>query len=137
MIKKVTKQKVVEYQEHDIFCDLCEAVVPVGGAMVTIVPQIVDANGQSTSSSTHIQVCSVDCLTKNVGAAGLVLNTKVFPELRSELQQKPKQRSYDYDTMAKEMANERYVIKKVPGAYVQADAKAVDDLNLWKSLGTR
>ncbi len=84
MIKRVTKERVVEYTENDIICDLCETTVAPGTPMITLTPQIAEADGNRFSGDHKLEVCSVECLTKNVGAAGLVFNTNVFPELRTK-----------------------------------------------------
>lgn len=109
MIKKVNKQRIVEFQEHDIFCDLCEALVPVGAVMITLVPQIAETNGNTHASRDHLQICSVDCLVNKAAAAGLILNTNVFPALRNEMSRDigPRPGPMNYDILLKEMSNKK------------------------------
>jgi hypothetical protein len=82
MIKELTKERVVEYSEKAIICDLCGGEVTPGNIIITLTPAVAQPNAARWHSN-QIDVCSVDCLTKNIGAASLLLNTKVVPELRS------------------------------------------------------
>ena len=87
MVKTTTKQKTIEYESRDIVCDLCEAEVPEGQAIVSIVPAIARNQGTRFNGDElhRIDICSVDCLVKNAAAAGLVLNTKILPDIRGRL----------------------------------------------------
>ena len=131
MIKKVNKQKTVEYVEEDIFCDLCEAVITKDSAMITLVPQIAEAAGRSFADQQKIDVCSVDCLTANIGAAGLVMNTKMFPELRSKQGAMPRALRVGYEDRIKESLNGKYIKPAAVKPYSQAD------IDMWKTLETR
>ena len=110
MIKNTTKKKTVEYESQDVVCDLCETEVPAGQAMITLVPSIEDGGRRGMCGEAHkIDVCSVDCLVKNAGAAGLLLNTKILPDLRSLLPDKKKKSDMDglleiFDDMTKKAA---------------------------------
>lgn len=116
MIKKSTKQKTVEYESQDIICDLCEAEVPEGQALVTLVPAITEDQGRRTNGGEghKIDICSVDCLVKNAGAAGLLLNTKIIPDLRSRLRANEKKNDFSglleiFDSdLEKKAAYDRY-----------------------------
>lgn len=99
MLKRVTKERVVKYEEDAIICDLCEGTVPENGAMLTLTPQIAGTNGSRSSGDTKIEICSVECLIKNAGAAGLVLNTKIFPELRGKTSETARKRKEQEDMM--------------------------------------
>lgn len=110
MIKRVTKQRVVEYAENDIICDLCEATVVPGTPMITLTPQIAEADGGRFVGDHKIEVCSVECLTKNVGAAGLVFNTNVFQELRTKKRERDNTRNEQSD-MLKEYSKAQEIEK--------------------------
>lgn len=85
MVKTSKKQKTVEYESRDIVCDLCEAEVPAGQAIITLAPFIAREQGDRFGGveDHKIDICSVDCMVKNAGAAGLLLNTKILPDLRT------------------------------------------------------
>lgn len=114
MIKRVTKERVVEYAENDIFCDLCEKAVPEGTAMINLQPAIAEADGRKSPGNHIIEVCSVECLTKNAGAAGLLLNMKYFPELRAAHAEQVKKRKKD-----ESMVEEYRKIQQDLGSYKQ------------------
>ena len=99
MIKTTTKQKTVEYESKDIVCDLCEAEVPDGQATITLSPFIAKDQGERFGGLAEhkIDICSIECMVKNVGAAGLLLNTKILPDLRSKLVAERRQRFGDED----------------------------------------
>jgi hypothetical protein len=93
MVKTTTKQKTVDYEHRGIYCDLCEAEVPEGQATVSILPAIARTQGERYhgNDSHKIDICSVDCLVKNAAAAGLLLNTKILPDLRGKAEIKPRE----------------------------------------------
>jgi hypothetical protein len=113
MIKKSTKQKTVEYESRDIVCDLCEAEVPVGQATITLSPFIAKEQGErhGGSAAHRIDICSVDCMVKNAGAAGLLLNTKILPELRGSLPVKRASGKLSNQDLIDMMADDDYLKK--------------------------
>lgn len=99
MIKQVIKERIVPYTQNEIVCDLCEVSIPEDAAMITLTPQIAGVNGEKYNNEAYIEVCSIECLTKNVGAAGLVMNMKVFPNLRTKIKERESKRKTDNDML--------------------------------------
>ena len=48
----------------------------------------------------EIDVCSTDCLVKNIGGAQLILDTRLIPEARLELAKVPTQEEEGYKTQS-------------------------------------
>lgn len=87
MVKTTVKQRTVDYESRSIYCDLCEEEVPEGQATITLMPSIARSQGERYmgGDASRIDICSVDCMVKNAGAAGLLLNTKIIPDLRTKM----------------------------------------------------
>jgi len=120
MVKSSVKKKTVEYESRDIICDLCEAEVPVGQATITLSPFIAKEQGERYGGAAEhrLDICSVDCMVKNAGAAGLLLNTKILPDLRGKAsREKGSKKQKDFieilmdDDALKKAASEKYPSK--------------------------
>ncbi len=87
MVKTFTKQRTVEYQENDIVCDLCEKEIKKGNPFLTIQPNVAASNGNrypNAKADRNLDVCSTECLLKNVGAAAILMNTKHLPSVKED-----------------------------------------------------
>lgn len=109
MVKTTTKQKTVDYESRSIYCDLCEEEVPEGQVTIQLMPSIARAQGERYRGSDEhkIDICSVDCMVKNAAAAGLVLNTKILPDLRGKMGKPIGQTNYDMFEMEKKAAYDK------------------------------
>ena len=90
MYTTVTVDQVIKVEKQQLSCDLCEGIIKDGDTIISIEPVVTrDSGGRwrtgdhtMSSRPTRLDVCSTECLTKNVGSASLILNTKLLPELR-------------------------------------------------------
>lgn len=86
MLKRVTKEKVVPYEEDELSCDLCDKVISKDSAFITLYPKYHQTDSsvwRPNDANLRMDVCSTTCLVANAGAAGLVFDTKILPETRN------------------------------------------------------
>ena len=99
MRKQIKKKKTIEVEEEGIFCDLCGNEMPEN---VFYRVQVVgnDSVNKVETATTAREICSSECLQKNL--KGLVIQTtlKDIPSVRSKLK-----------TLAEE--EKKYPMKKV------------------------
>lgn len=97
----------VNVEKH--ICDLCEKVIENGSSAISIggvklydssplrLPQ---GRGWSNIS---LEVCSTDCLVKNIGGVSILLNTKILPSIDD-----PRSPTYDASAKCEEVAPKNF-----------------------------
>jgi hypothetical protein len=89
MQKEFKEKKEIDVDVSRTVCDICGDVTKEGDAIIRIQvkreephhPGSIYGGGYSHQ---HLDICSADCLAKNINGITLVLNTKIIPSITKE-----------------------------------------------------
>lgn len=89
MQKEFDEKKLVDIKVSRTVCDICGDTSKDGDAVIHIQarreeardPRYVGLTGGYAPGNPGLDICSVDCLARNINGITLVLNTKVIPSI--------------------------------------------------------
>lgn len=88
MQKEFAEKREIDVKINRTVCDICGDVTKDGDAIIRLQvkreephdPRNVYIQGAGYSQQ-HLDICSADCLAKNINGITLVLNTKIIPSI--------------------------------------------------------
>ena len=84
-LKEIKRKVEIEVTEKCLFCDACGERIPSGKSIINLAvkknyDEDVMKYGMKPVWIPKLDICSVECLTKNIGAIGLQFNVKFLHE---------------------------------------------------------